>query len=208
MLAGSFLERSYRKALHRFVVNCLAAYPIRPDWITGAGLAVCGVAGALAPWSPAVAGLLLLVAGFLDTLDGELSRATGQASPAGALLDSTLDRYAEFAALAGAWGRLSRLGHAGGSALLAFAALQGSLMVSYARARAESLGVQVRGGFFERAERVLVLAAGLLASPFDGTAGLPEGSFLAAALVVLAIGANATALGRTVRARRALSSPK
>jgi CDP-diacylglycerol--glycerol-3-phosphate 3-phosphatidyltransferase len=206
MLAGSFLERSYRNAVDRLLVRPLAARKVPPDWVTAAGLFLSTLAALLVPWSPPTAGLVLLAAGVFDTVDGALSRATGQASPAGALLDSTFDRYAEFATLVGAWARLSRLGNCVGGGALALVALQGSVMVSYARARAEGLGFELRGGVFERTERVLVLAAGLLTSPLEGRLGLPEGACLIAALAVLAVGSNTTAVARILRARRALRS--
>jgi CDP-diacylglycerol---glycerol-3-phosphate 3-phosphatidyltransferase len=207
MLSGSFLERGYRRAVDRLLVRLLAPSTLRPDWLTIGGLALSVLAGVCALRLPFLAGVLILLAGLLDTLDGALSRATGRATSAGARLDSTCDRYGEFAALFGAWGRLALLGYAGWAGLLALAALQGSLMVSYARARAEGLGLRLRGGIFERPERVLVLAFGFLASPLEPAVPLPTGAFLGAALALLAVGANGTAVRRIFRARRALAAP-
>lgn len=98
-------------------------------------------------------GVLLLISGFFDMIDGSVARATGKTSRKGAFLDSTFDKIAEsliFVGLA-----------AGGLAnpVWAMLALAMSLLVSYTRARAESLGVELKGiGIGERAERLLILA--------------------------------------------------
>jgi CDP-diacylglycerol--glycerol-3-phosphate 3-phosphatidyltransferase len=106
-------------------------------------------------------GIVMLVASGLDSLDGALARLTGRASPVGALLDSTLDRVSEAAVLGGVLYYEFGLGHRE-EAMLAFAALAGSMLVSYVRARGEAEGVLVTSGLFARTERVLVLAAGLI----------------------------------------------
>ncbi len=204
-LAGSRAERGWRLALDRWLVGPLASRGVTPDHLTLAGLAGSALAGLLAPWAPPAAGVALLLAGLLDGLDGSLARATGRASPAGAFLDSTLDRYGEFLALLGSWGRLAAVGHEGWGGLLALLALQGGLMVSYTRARAEGLGHPLRGGVWERPERLLLLAAGLLASAGEEAWGLAPGTALLITLGLLAAGANATAVRRVVRGRRALA---
>lgn len=107
------------------------------------------------------AGVLVLVAGFLDMLDGALARGTGRVTRFGAVLDSTLDRLSEAALLLGilflfaAEARLAAV-------LLVGITLTGSQLVSYIRARAEALGLEPRAGLFTRPERVIVLALGLL----------------------------------------------
>ncbi len=205
MLAGTPVERAYRAVLEGALVRPLARAGVTPDHLTWAGLAVAGLAGLVAPWRPEAAGFLVLLGGLLDTLDGSLARATGCVTRRGAFLDSTLDRYAEFLVIAGVWGRCVRTGWELAGGVSALLAVQGSLMVSYARARAEGLGHPLRGGVFERPERLLVLAAGLLATPTEEWLGVPPGSAGVVTLAVVAVGANATAVGRIVRARRVLA---
>jgi archaetidylinositol phosphate synthase len=98
-------------------------------------------------------GVLVLVAGWFDVVDGAVARVTGKASMRGAFLDSTLDRLAEFALFAG----ILIGGYA--SPLIVLVALSFSLLVSYTRAKGEALGVKLGGvGIGERSERLLVLA--------------------------------------------------
>ncbi|MEM1995361.1 MAG: CDP-alcohol phosphatidyltransferase family protein [Nitrososphaerales archaeon] len=105
-------------------------------------------------YSAAYAGFTLLVSGFFDVVDGAVARATNRVSNQGAFLDSSLDRLAEVSVFAG----VMLGGYA--SPLLVLLTLSFSLLVSYSRARGESLGVKVFGvGVGERAERIIVLAA-------------------------------------------------
>jgi CDP-diacylglycerol--glycerol-3-phosphate 3-phosphatidyltransferase len=108
-------------------------------------------------------GILILVSGLFDLLDGALARFAKQATKFGAILDSTVDRMSEAAILFGLLIWYS--GHEGRlEVALIFAVLIGSFLVSYVRARAEGLGWQCQVGLFTRAERVIVLAIGLLLS--------------------------------------------
>lgn len=99
-------------------------------------------------------GILLLISGFFDIVDGSVARAIKQISRKGAFLDSTLDKVAEVVVFLGIlYGGLA-------DAKIVLIALALSLLVSYARARAESLGIELKGvGIGERAERLLVIAA-------------------------------------------------
>lgn len=99
-------------------------------------------------------GILLIISGFFDIVDGSVARATKQISRKGAFLDSTLDKVAEVVVFLGIlYGGLA-------DATMVLIALGLSLLVSYARARAESLGIELKGvGVGERAERLLVIAA-------------------------------------------------
>ena len=103
-------------------------------------------------------GLLVLVAGFVDLLDGAVARLGGKATPFGAVLDSALDRLSEAAVL------LGLVVHFGGSSMvyLIYAVLVGSFLVSYIRARGEGLGLVMETGLFTRGERVVALALGLV----------------------------------------------
>ena len=117
------------------------------------------------------AGLVVLLAGFFDILDGALARSTNRATRFGAVLDSTLDRLAEAVLFFGILGLFLFTGEQSflftsltqeWSVLLVFVTLLGSFLVSYIRARAEALGLSCPVGFFTRTERVIVLALGLL----------------------------------------------
>ncbi len=136
------------------------------------------------------AGLAVAASCVFDALDGALARATGAASVFGAFFDSFLDRYAEAAVYAGLLVHYAGSGTAWGVEA-AFAAAIGSLMVSYARARAEGLGVECRAGLFARPERIAVVIAGLLTG------------FVLPALVILAVMTNATAVRRLLCVRGA-----
>lgn len=124
--------------------------------IMAAAAAVAIGAGALR------AGLLLLVCTALpDVLDGAVAKASGTASPRGAFFDSVSDRLTD-ALLLGGVGWYLASHHPGHIVLLPMAVLAASLLISYERAKAESLGFDAKGGLMERAERIVVLAFGLL----------------------------------------------
>ncbi|MEM4237902.1 MAG: CDP-alcohol phosphatidyltransferase family protein, partial [Candidatus Nitrosocaldaceae archaeon] len=98
-------------------------------------------------------GIVLLVSGFVDMIDGSVARVTKRVSKKGAFLDSTLDRVSEVAIYAGI------LYSNVANDMLVLVAITSSLLVSYARARAESLGIELKGiGIGERAERLLILS--------------------------------------------------
>jgi archaetidylinositol phosphate synthase len=134
--------------------------------------------------------VLLLASGFSDTLDGVLARNYQQATPFGGFLDSLLDRYADAIVFSGiiigglcdvSWG---------------LAALAGSMLVSYSRARAEAAGIKMESvGLAERAERMLILAAATVAAFF----WLPS---LRWAIILLAVLSNFTVLQRGLHAYR------
>ena len=112
------------------------------------------------------AGVCLWLFSATDTLDGALARATGRVTVFGAFLDSVSDRYAEAAVFFGiAWYYQATVNPRG--VALTYLALVGSLMVSYARARAEGVGLQAAEvGWFQRPERIVLLGVGLLLTPF------------------------------------------
>ena len=167
---------------------------LRPNHLTVIGLVVSffAAAGFIAGqvrW----AGGLLLLAGLCDLLDGSLARVSGQVTAFGAFLDSVIDRYSDLIVLLGIVVLFARTPHVRG-ALVAMAGLVGSVMVSYTKARAESIGVECNVGFMERPERMICLIAGALL-------GLLE-----PALWVLAVLSNVTALQRIVFTRRMIAS--
>jgi CDP-diacylglycerol--glycerol-3-phosphate 3-phosphatidyltransferase len=103
---------------------------------------------------------LLIVSALLDVLDGALAKASGRASARGAFFDSVADRVADALVLGAiAWYLMDH--HSGHIALLPVGVMAASLLISYERAKAESLGFEAKGGLMERAERVVVLCVGL-----------------------------------------------
>jgi CDP-diacylglycerol--glycerol-3-phosphate 3-phosphatidyltransferase len=148
------------------VVNVLSRTQVTPNSLTITGFLVsAGAAAAIAEGFFMVGGLLVLFAGLFDLLDGPLARTKGQVSQFGAILDSSLDRLSEAAVLLGVLIHFVSADHSWGPPL-AYAALAGSFMVSYMRARAEGLGIDCEVGLFTRAERVVVLAVGLIVGEF------------------------------------------
>jgi CDP-diacylglycerol--glycerol-3-phosphate 3-phosphatidyltransferase len=141
------------------------------------------------------AGIVALLAGFFDTLDGALARLTGRVTRFGAVLDSTLDRLSEAVLLLALLAVFAREQQADWS-LLTGIALLGSLMVSYIRARIEGLGVACKAGLFTRPERVIILALGLLLNRFNYA--------LVAAVGLLALLSFITVIERLVYAWRQL----
>src|SRR5437868_922326 len=137
------------------------AYPaITPNLLTVIGfLLTCGVALLIADGRELLGGVLVILVGLFDMLDGAMARVSGRKTRFGGFLDSTLDRCSEAVLLAGVfWAHQSpQMG------LLVIWVLAGSLMVSYTRARAEALQVDCEVGLLPRPQRVVVLAAGLIA---------------------------------------------
>jgi len=133
-----------------------------PNLLTAMGFVLnVVVAYILAQGHMQAGGLLVIVAGLFDALDGALARSAGRTSRFGAFLDSTLDRLSEAAIYFGLLAFYTQRG-ARRESLLIYAAVIGSLMVSYARARAEGLGIECEVGLLTRFERVAILALGLL----------------------------------------------
>ncbi len=138
---------------------------VSPDVITGAGVFMAGACGlAIATEQYLLAAALLLLTGLPDALDGAVAKAGGKAGPRGAYLDSVSDRLSDGLLFAGAGWNL-----AGSSnprmAMLPFALFIAASLVSYQRAKAESLGFEAKGGLMERAERFIALGFGLVVSP-------------------------------------------
>src|ERR1700676_2859863 len=134
---------------------------LSPDHLTAFGLVLAVPAAVAVATGHLGLGLVLLIASALpDLLDGALAKASGRASVRGAFFDSVADRVTDSLMLGGvAWYLQSR--HHGHAAMLAFAVVLASLLISYQRAKAESLGFDAKGGLMERAERIIVLCVGL-----------------------------------------------
>lgn len=140
----------------------LAKLKVSPNQVSSAGFALNVVAAVfVATGDLVVAGAVYLFAGCMDLMDGTLARVTGRATKFGAFFDSTIDRISEGVVFA-AIGFHFAVVHNGAMVVVAVLALLGSLLVSYVRARAEGLGAQCKVGLLTRAERVVLLAVGLL----------------------------------------------
>ena len=139
----------------------LARTRLSPDHLTAFGLVLAVPAAVAVATGHLGLGLVLLIASAVpDLLDGALAKASGRASVRGAFFDSVADRVTDSLMLGGvAWYLQSRYhGHA---AMLVFAILAASTLISYERAKAELLGFNAKGGLMERAERIIVLCVGL-----------------------------------------------
>ena len=134
---------------------------VTPNQVTVAGTVLNGGVAVLIIADHLVwAGILVLVAGLFDMLDGSLARLSLKVTPFGAFLDSTLDRVSEGVVLAGIAYFLANQDRPVDAALVVLALL-GSILVSYTRARAESLGVECKSGIMTRPERIILVAIGL-----------------------------------------------
>lgn len=177
--------------------NFLVRIRVTPDVLTMIGFALNLVAAGLFGLSEyRWGGLMVLVAGIFDLLDGQVARAGRTESKFGALLDSTVDRYSEIVVWFGLAVSFIRSGSLWTSSALFFA-LAGSLMVSYVRARAEGLGEECKVGFMQRPERVIALGVGGMV----GEVGLVLAAW------AIAIFANITVLERVIHVRRQQSGP-
>ena len=175
-MSGSFVSPELRtrvRGIAEPIGRGLARLGLSPNALTliGFGIAcLAAVAAGAQAWL--VAGLLVIFGGVFDMFDGLVARATGKVSKAGAFMDSTFDRWGEAVVYVGiVWGAIG-LG-TDRTAVLAAAAMASAFMVSYTRARAESLGfVPGKGmanvGFAPREVRLVILTAGLVVAGIAG----------------------------------------
>lgn len=174
------------RARARQLVPLLRLLRVTPNMLTLVGLVISAGAGLLVAVGQLVpGGVVLLLAGAFDILDGAVARVTGKVYRYGAFLDSTTDRYAEGFTYMGLLWYFIFNGHHTVEPMLVIAALTGSLLVSYVRARAQSLGFVCEGGILARPERVVITVLGLLINPI-----------LVPMLWVLAVLTNLTAVQR------------
>jgi phosphatidylglycerophosphate synthase len=183
----------YKAPLHRFfdpVARLLFRARVRPNHLTVLGLGVSIAAAYVFSvgrlrWGAA----LLAVAGLFDFFDGAVARLAGSDSDYGAFLDSVVDRYSDLAVLLGI---LVFYEHAADTlgAVLTMATLAGTIMVSYTKARAQSIGVRCEIGWMERPERLIALIAG---ATFH---------WLTPIMALLALLTNFTAIQRIVYTRK------
>jgi CDP-diacylglycerol--glycerol-3-phosphate 3-phosphatidyltransferase len=174
---------------------------ITPNALTAAGVLLCAAASVVvyfeyrnelaAFW---IGAALFIVGSILDILDGALARSSGRATPFGAFVDSMTDRVSEGVMLAAIGLVFMREGNEVALAFT-FAAAVGSFLVSYARAKAEILGLRGDVGIGSRAERVVVISAGLILAPWGA---------LQWAIYLLAVTAWLTVIQRLLHVRRQL----
>lgn len=150
------------------IVQPLLRAPITPNWITVIGLIFTLVVAWLVGAGYLLAGgIVLAVSSITDIADGALARARDACTDYGAFFDSLLDRIGEAVIGVGIIIYYVNHGHAMEGSLLTYLSVCGALMVSYARARAEGLGLDCSVGFMARPERIVVMVAGLvLTAPF------------------------------------------
>ena len=182
-------------------ITGLARTRVTPNALTAAGVSLCAIASILVLgedrneilffWLGAV---VFVIGSLLDILDGALARVGGKSTPFGAFLDSTTDRVSETFMLTAIAFVLARHDHPVYVAV-AVLAVAGSLLVSYTRARAEALGLRGDVGIGSRAERVVVITAGLVLAPWG---------VLPWALVLLAGTAWFTVVQRVLHVRKQL----
>jgi len=173
------------------VARVIGRMGISPNVVTLTGsLLNLGVAWVLAQGYLRVGGVLVPLVSLFDALDGTVARLMGKRSRFGAFLDSTMDRFSEAILYLGLLIYYTRLG-ARQEILLIYATIVGSLMVSYARARAEGLGLDCKVGLLTRLERIVILTVALILNQ------------MTIALWVLAILTNFTALQRMYHVWRA-----
>jgi CDP-diacylglycerol---glycerol-3-phosphate 3-phosphatidyltransferase len=195
---------AYKAGVRRIAsrsVGGLARTPITPDALTALGLSVCTVAAVavyfedrnelLWFWTGAI---LFWAGSLLDVLDGALARQSGKGTPFGAFLDSMTDRLGE-AVMLGVIGLIFMRDGDEIALAATFAALTGSFLVSYTRARAEVLQLKGDVGIGSRAERVTVIVTGLFLAPWG---------LLPLAVYVLNVTAWITVAQRVVHVRRQL----
>jgi CDP-diacylglycerol--glycerol-3-phosphate 3-phosphatidyltransferase len=202
---GSFVFGDWIREWFYWSASPIGRFSVRtrlaPEVFNAIGLALglaSGVAFGLGQLP--LGGAFLLLSGITDAFDGLVARARGVVSTYGAFLDSTLDRFTEVAVFAG----LAAYYREPFPVLVIVTGLGGSLLVSYTRARGESLGVLCNLGVMQRAERLLLLGLGSILDPTLSAAWAPvsgrgdPGAILLVILIVIAVGSLATAVFRTV----------
>lgn len=183
------LLSSFPRYLNR-LTSLLISLRISPNLISVLALIAGAGAGLLFIFEkPLLAGLIIIICGILDILDGKVAVGSNRESLFGAIFDSTLDRYSEFFIYLG----LAVYFRSHWALWVAIFAFLGSTMVSYTRARAEGLGIECRVGIMQRAERMVFLSSGSilgsLLNVFDPV--------IIGILTLIAGASNITALQRT-----------
>jgi CDP-diacylglycerol--glycerol-3-phosphate 3-phosphatidyltransferase len=171
------IKRGYTDGTRRLAsrwIGGLARTRVTPNALTAAGIMLCAAAAVLVWFGDHnqwliywIAAIVFVVGSVLDILDGALARLSDKATPFGAFVDSISDRVSEGFVLTAVALVFSRHGNEVALAF-AIAAMAGSFLVSYARAKAELLGLRGDVGLGSRAERVVVITAALTFAPWGG----------------------------------------
>jgi CDP-diacylglycerol--glycerol-3-phosphate 3-phosphatidyltransferase len=173
-----------------FIVRGLALSRIHPNVLTFVGLVInAGAALLLASGRFVAAGLVIMLAGIFDMVDGRVARETHQVTPFGGFFDSVVDRYSDLVLLMGLlvyYASINRFFYI----VLTAVVMTGSVMVSYTRARAENVIPKCKTGFMERPERIVLLIIGALFNR------------MAQVLWVIAVLANVTVIHRMLHTWR------
>jgi len=184
----------YLRKVFKVVIDPIAAgllkIGITPNTVTGLGFILSALAAFfISRGNLTTGGLILLIAGPLDVVDGSMARLLGPSTPYGSLIDSTTDRYSELVVLGGLLfyfvAQKNSL-----AILLVFLAASGSILVSYVKARAEALGFNCKVGLLTRVERLIIMIGCLIFQ-------IPM-----VALWIIAILANITAVQRLLFVRK------
>lgn len=181
------LQHGYTSGVRRLVgdlVGGLRRVPVTANQVTAVGF-LLNLAAAVLIYDERwiAAGTVFLIGSILDVFDGAIARSKGEAGPRGAFIDSTFDRIAEGAVLGAIALVFARQGETLAQAAV-FAALVGSFLTSYTRAKAEAIGLDGTSGFMARAERVVLIGATLLFAPLGA---LPYGIELLAVLSAVTV---------------------
>lgn len=184
------LLQTWARNMARRAAQIFVKTPITPNMLTLFGLVLnIGVAVLIATGHLVAGGVMVIVAGLFDMLDGALARITNKMSAFGAFLDSVVDRYSDLLVLLGIVLFYER-GDDTVGVFFTMIALVGTVMVSYTKARAQSVGVSCDIGLMERPERMIVLIGGGLFNLLTPT------------MIALAVLTNVTAVQRILHVRR------
>jgi CDP-diacylglycerol---glycerol-3-phosphate 3-phosphatidyltransferase len=231
-MSENLLKKYGQPLVYRVInplIELLVRWKVRPNTITTIGLVINTFATVILIFGGEYgertdhtyigwAGIVILLAGLFDMIDGRLARVGHMTSAYGALYDSVLDRYSELIMFLGiCWYLVAHSYFL--SSLFAFIALIGSLMVSYIRARAESLGATADVGIMQRPERIVIIGVSAIACGIYSALGgsevkitvdwLPIPLFetitiFTFPIMVLAVLTNITAIRRLVHSKREL----
>jgi CDP-diacylglycerol--glycerol-3-phosphate 3-phosphatidyltransferase len=198
---ANLIERKYLGLLNP-IISALARLKFNPNILTNLGLLITLLAAvSFFLGNLFWAAIILIIGGNFDILDGQVARRSNQVTTFGAFYDSVLDRYAEIMLFL-----MINLHYSASVpyliSIITWLALAGSILVSYTRARAESLGLNCKIGFTQRPLRIILLIAGALAGHFFNI------NIFFACLAVIAILANYTAIERIVYVYKALKEKK
>src|SRR3954447_13456599 len=201
---GSRVKAGYTTGARQLAtrsVTTLAQTGVTPNALTATGVTLCLIAAVLVPFESRhemlfywLGAAVFVIGSVLDILDGALARAGGKSTPFGAFFDSTTDRVGEGAMLAAIGLVLARQGN-DIAVVFTVVAVAGSFLVPYVRAKAEALGLRGDVGLGSRAERVVVITAGLVLAPWG---------LLQWAIYLLAVTSWITVLQRVLHVRKQL----